>query len=795
MRASVRVCLIVASTQLFPPPAASQAARDRAALDWLRDSLERPVYADSLLALPGKASDRDIQWLREGMALLARGKVEPSRGSYDEALRRVERALDHHSEWPYAWYALGLIRLAMSERRFVVKATPYHGAGISYRRAAMDAFARAIRADSSFVTASAALGSLIAAQGHRRLEQDFAEPMLRALGADGAPAVVSLARFRLEFGAGHYQAALEQIADFEHRGGDKGTAGLERARAFSALGQTTEAVREYLQGVEAMESDGRSEFRADLAWVAADSELVAFDSLPLPALKRWIASFWRERDALAVRRPNERLAEHLRRWVFVHQHYLIHRPDDAPIHAEGMTLAEQTNSGENFRVVEALVLNDLNVSTPNFKAYRRAQWEVDDRGVIYLRHGPPTRVAIDPSGPPNESWQYDMPEGSRIFHFLGSRALGTAAATTLVAALPLTARMLDSRGGLDARYSAIAADLQNRISQMRTELLLAGIDTSGPSGARTGSAATSVALSALLDSKQARSVHVSPFHPEVAYREIARGREAIAVGVTTDGFPLRYKEDLGATLQAYGVGFAESESPRVLAVFAVPGVRLTPRLRPDGGPGVLYSIQIRLIALDRAHGTVRQIDTTRTFRTPTPLGKGEFITGLLEMPIPPGHFQVRALVTAPGIDAATAEARDSVMIPTSRSALVLSDLVLGLRSSGLRWSYEGQEVYLNPLNAFPMGGDVELFHEVGGLRLGKEYQVTTSVRKAGARPQDKPAVQSSFTLAATGPYQQVTRGVGLANLKPGAYLLEVTVRETGTEREVTRRRALNILEK
>jgi hypothetical protein len=69
------------------------------------------------------------------------------------------------------------------------------------------------------------------------------------------------------------------------------------------------------------------------------------------------------------------------------------------------------------------------------------------------------------------------------------------------------------------------------------------------------------------------------------------------------------------------------------------------------------------------------------------------------------------------------------------------------------------------------------------------------VRKANSDPRSKPDVQSGFTLTASTSYQLVSREIGLANLKPGGYLLEVTVTESGTSNTVSRRRALNILER
>jgi hypothetical protein len=285
----------------------------------------------------------------------------------------------------------------------------------------------------------------------------------------------------------------------------------------------------------------------------------------------------------------------------------------------------------------------------------------------------------------------------------------------------------------------------------------------------------------------------SALRPETVYREIERGRTAIAAGVTTDAFPQHFRDNLGAIVQIYGVGFAQGAARRVLAVFAVPGRDLIPKPRPDSGPGLLYPVTLRLIAMDREHGVIRQLDTTRTFLTRDTLKGGQHLTGFVELTVPPGRYQVRTMVTAPGLDAATGAGRDSVEIPQSPRDLVLSDLILGREESGLSWSYGGTRVALNPLDTHPQGADAALFYEVGGLLTGTSYEITMAVRKPGDKPDARPAVQAGFAFMATSPYQQVTRGLGLANLRPGPYLLQVTVKEAGSGREVTRRRALNIL--
>lgn len=764
------------------PSAAAQSPADRAALSAFRDTVAGITSAEALIPLDKVKVSGALGLIRAGLIDMRRAELTNDRGAFDEATRTIEEAVYKEDDWPWPWYALGLLRVSESRRAVVVKETRYLGQGISYRRGAMDAFARSIETDPTFVPGAEGLAALVVAMGHRLLSPDFLTPLEKARRSPGMPPEVALAIYRLEFCGKDYAEALNDISDYLRRGGDTGMARLEQARTLTALGRPDEAVAAYLDGLTRAGEDGRAGYRADLAWVAADWELAKFDSLAADQVADWVARFWRERDALALRAENERLREHLRRWVYVHQNFLIHRPDDAPIHSEGLTDTDLNDLFEQPFTDEVLV--EVALGPPRLKQYVRTQWEIDDRGVIYLRHGEPVKKVSSTAGPPNESWAYDLPEGRRIFHFLGSRTLGTTAATTLVAALPLNPDMLDARAGLDASYAGLASRIQSSITaarqlQVRDRVVM----PAGMFGGRK------------TPGQERDASGGGRFSAAALQREINRNQRAIAAGVSTDGFPQVFKKSLDAVVQVYGVGFGEGETRRILAVFAVPGRNLVPRPRPDGGPGVLYPISIRLIAMDREHGVIRQMDTTRTFLAKEALKGDQHLTGVLEMAVPPGTYQIRSLVTAPGVDAASGAGRDSVTIPVSPRDLVISDLILGREASGMSWAYGDTKVSLNPLNAYPRGSDADLFYEVGGLTEGGSYQVTTSVRKADSDPKDKPAVQSTFTLTATGLYQAVTRGLGLANLKPGSYLLEVSVKESGTDRDVTRRRSLNILDK
>jgi hypothetical protein len=721
---------------------------------------------------------------RQALFEFREAELGTDRGPFDAALMTLDRALQADEKAVYPWYVIGQVRKAMWDRNFPSKATPRHGAGLSYRRAAMDAYARAIRADSSFLPPSEALGRLVNAMGHRSLPPELLPPLKLASGVPGVSPQVHLAISRLEFDAKRFEPTLDAIGAYLRAGGDSGLGRLEQARALYSLQRNDEGLKAYLLGAGQGDSVGRAAYRDDLSFIAYEWEMDQLDALPKEKVGPWINDFFRQRDALALRGVNERLNEHLRRWVYVHDNFLIIRPDDAPIHDEGLTDIDQANLFDEDGVDD--VMTEVAFGVPRFTTYVRTQWEIDDRGVIYLRHGEPARKASAPSEVPNESWSYNLPEGFRIFHFIGTRALGTAAATTLVAALPMNANMLDARSDMSSTYAGMAAELRNAALASesvrgRNALVNRANGIAGPSLTQGIPSQTDMTVNS----------RISMQHLQ---REINRNRKAIAAGVSTDGFPLSFSQSLDAVVQVYGVGFGAGETRRVLAVFAVPGRMITPIARSDGGAGLLYPISIRIVAMDREHGIIRQLDTTRVFLSRDTLRGEQHLSGILEMPVPPGMYQVRALVTSPGLDAGASAGRDSINIPPSPRELLLSDLILG-REGNISWSFSGKKVALNPLNAYPRGSNAELFYEVGGLTPGTKYETTIAVRKPDDKAGTRPAVELTTSFDARNEYEQVTTGLGLAQVKPGNYWLMVTVKEKGADRAVTRTQALNILDK
>ena len=167
------------------------------------------------------------------------------------------------------------------------------------------------------------------------------------------------------------------------------------------------------------------------------------------------------------------------------------------------------------------------------------------------------------------------------------------------------------------------------------------------------------------------------------------------------------------------------------------------------------------------------LDTMRRFATAAPLAEGQYLTGLVEVPLPPGRF-VATVVLSQGERGSIARLRE-VVVPTSRNALSISDLVLGREGSGVRWQSGATNVPLHPLNAYPRDGEAELYYQLTGLRDGERYATRVELSGSDDGEREPPRLAIASEATATGERTEVSRTLGLKSLAPGRYRLRLTV--------------------
>jgi len=154
---------------------------------------------------------------------------------------------------------------------------------------------------------------------------------------DPAPVALLLARGRLERATDQPDSALaaferaagrraQRGADSAAEARDIAVALLECARtalAADSMRGSVEADRLYYAGAASDDSTVVAGYRADLAPIAADSELAGFDAARGAERAVWLERFWSDRDHAELRQDGERLREHYRRLLYARRHFAL----------------------------------------------------------------------------------------------------------------------------------------------------------------------------------------------------------------------------------------------------------------------------------------------------------------------------------------------------------------------------------------------------------------------------------------------------------------------------------------
>jgi len=708
----------------LPPALAGQTAPDRASADRFRDSLAAVHDTAALAALQqtlARRPDEPSASLRLALVALRRADLGADPGT-DAARAVLGRLVKREPGWPYAWHALALAEACRAawERTDPLALGSRVGTGTLER--ALEHERRALDADPQYVPAALALAELALGLRDTALYGRARDALRRTAAAiPSPPADLLVARGRLERATDQSDSALASFERAAAAGGsDGGLARLEWARTSLALGSSG-GEHPYFEGAASDDSATVAGYRADLTPIAAASDLAVFDAAGGADRARWLARFWADRDRAELRADGERLREHYRRLLYARRHFAL-------------TVARRYYGGQD--------------------AYRSGNGDLDDRGVIYVRHGEPaTRLTPFVFGlMPNETWRYRRADGDLLFHF--SAGYDDHGGGDLY-----DYRLVESV--LDLRGAAGAPPDQLLLSREALSPLYARMLNWGPNG-----------------SARARA----------SERDI--GRASIEVGTTTDSYELQYARRLTAYANLVAIG-TDHGVPLAQFVFGLGRAETTPAAEVGG---VTYPVRIRVVALDGAGHAAAHTDTTLIFRVERPLGRGQYLIGRVELPVPPGAYVWRAALEQ-GADAGVVLPRDTVTVRSAGPPLALSDLAFGIRAASVRWHpTPADTVLLTPFDLFLEGSEVELYYEASGARTGSVYRHEIAVFRVRRddRVEERPVVSLRVHEAATGDVIRAHRTLRLARLKPGSYVVEVRV--TGPEGEpVVRRRGVRVV--
>ena len=189
---------------------------------------------------------------------------------------------------------------------------------------------------------------------------------------------------------------------------------LLRSKILFNTDNTEKGLTYYWRAVNGIKSlYDRTLIFSDISYIMLDSE---YDNYLMTAdkdLPEFYKRFWLSRDPNLATETNERIAEHYIRLKYAKKNYRRFEPG----YYKMVTIYKLDHPF--FRRLNVKLGDDL--TSPFISSASLLYRDIDDRGLIYLRHGEPdnTAFATCMSCPQNMSWQYlnRQNRGEMIFHF------------------------------------------------------------------------------------------------------------------------------------------------------------------------------------------------------------------------------------------------------------------------------------------------------------------------------------------------------------------------------------------
>ncbi len=656
---------------LLAAPASAQSPPLRAEIQHFRIALAATSDPDSLKSLEHRFRDSGPTDEAEALRRIRRGLVRLRIGelgdgwSFGRAADDFRRATELEPGWTEAWHARGVAQRTEGQWQAANRQNLGKRVGLGSIEDALRSFARAIAADSTNAAAGQDLFETALELRDTTQFRNTALPALRQVaGAGAADTGVLLALARAERLMGDSTAAVGAARQYLAQGGTRGIGLRELAWSGFIAGEPA-ADTAYYAGAGEDDSASVAAYREDLALIADDSALAGFDRARGTARAAWLRTFWDDKARQALRSPEERLREHYRRMTFAERHFSL----------------------EVNRRYYAIRQTDI---------YRSGSMRFDDRGIVYLRHGPPDQRAATVTYDimPNETWRYHRADGDLLLHF--------------------------------------AANSGGDIRDYRLVPSLASVE-----GVEVGDAGKAATWFAFDD----RCALYPPFCKALIWGPRGRARvlseehrlveASTAVAVSTDGFELGFARPL----EAAGAAFAVGRVPAGQLVHVVYQVALEAPDTLAAGAVFRFPLRVRANLQDAGGHSRGWIDTTTTVLLQgSDIARGAVdAVGRVTIVMPPGKWYYRIALSGRDSTGLVLPADSLVVPPFDGSRLTLSDLILSKSGRGARWvPEEGDTAYFNPRRTWLRSDTLSIYHEIYGLAPG------ASLRRQARRPEGTP---------------------------------------------------------
>ena len=645
--------------------------------------------------------------------------VFTKRQDADNALRRLTFLATDSPGCPAAYGARGLVKQRLARTDWVPKDAPGQKAGSPWNQGAVYDLAFAAKGGGPAAVAAATLATQALLPDKVETPWLVKEVGPTLLDIRPAPSEIPdtirwFQRGRLAAWLWRPESADSAFSAYQAGGGSPDRAALELARIRLAMGSAGADLLYYRAAAASSDRIAR-DLRYDLAFVADSQELAAFDRLPPAQRAAWLQRFWEDRDIESLRPRGSRLREHYRR----------------------IGVAR-----DSFRLLSYPRQYELNELWVNREA------EYDDRGLMYIRHGPPdlTAGAIRAGACPNISWLYRRTEGNLILHFVARQN-------------PDDWRVVETLANVGGENGAT-----NRLRQ---------------AGASHGCRV----IDDLMDTRRS----LDPIYAQLASnptrqkweRELDITTRSREIGTTTDSDLLRFPSPLDISWRAYGLLGDRPSQGRMLVLISVPATSLTPISQNPPA----YQLRMRLGG--RSGPRSFQLDSMRQFRVEQAPVSGQMVTFTTEVPLEAGVWRVGLALEQQRDSAGEALHDPEVPVPdVAGTGLALSDIVLGDNTGGRPWTAPDGPFPLSSTGSYVRGEPIQVYYEIAGAGDGEIQSEITFVRDDG---KGRAAVR--FTDRADRPILRVRRELNTSKSQPGRYTLTIKV-QTADDRRAERRTTL-----
>jgi len=168
---------------------------------------------------------------------------------------------------------------------------------------------------------------------------------------------------------------------------------LVRAKVYFATKRDKEGYEAYQMALDNIsDSIDAKAFFDDLYYIMKDDEFLELRRTPLDSLSTFYRRFWRSRDPNLATEESERIPEHYNRLAYARKHFrrFLRNPDKIYLFYH----FEHPYSSFNLQGEELLSQAHLPESFPKER-------DLDDIGIIYVRHGPPDQQVTSLNGLPD----------------------------------------------------------------------------------------------------------------------------------------------------------------------------------------------------------------------------------------------------------------------------------------------------------------------------------------------------------------------------------------------------------